>query len=88
MCMKQKTNGWGETAELTQFLVSAMNYCCRAEIGIDPAHKVSYSFTHMQVITLLTQLFVFGVLAGQHNKEILTGVLIQQGAVVQADVNN
>jgi len=41
-----------------------------------------------ELIILLTQFFVVRALAGQYKEEILTGILIQQGAVVQAKVNN
>lgn len=41
-----------------------------------------------ELIVILTQLFAVRAVAGQQEEVILTGVLVQQGAVVQAKVNN
>lgn len=55
------------------------------------AHQESYCLTptiDQELITVLTRIFAVRALARQQEEEILTGVLIQQRAVVQAKVNN
>ena len=44
--------------------------------------------TDQELITVLTWIFAVRAVARQQQEEILTGVLIQQCAVVQAKVNN
>lgn len=41
-----------------------------------------------ELIMVLTRIFVVRAVAGQQGEVILTGVLIQQRAVVEAQVNN